>query len=836
MESFVSDIRYGARMLWKNKGVSLVALISLAAGIGANSAIFSLANSILFRARPVAAPEELVELYSGHRGQPYQTSSYPSYLDFRERNEVFTGLAAYGIDQFRLGYANEVEQVWGEPVSGNYFDVLGVKMYRGRGFLAEEDQVPNRNPVVVVGYALWQRRFGSDPALMGKTVTVNNQPMTVVGIAPPQYSGMMRGLASEIWVPAMMKPALNPSGELALSRQSKWVTMVGRLKPGTTIEQARARFDLLSEQMRVAYPDEWRERREEYREPPREYFVSVLSERETRVHPQMRTAAYALVALLLVIVDLVLAIACMNLAGVLLARAVARRNEIGVRLALGAGRSRIIRQLLTESVLLSSIAGVAGIVLAVWTLNLVVAFMPPLPEGLRVAVDVRLDWRVVVYTVAFSTVTGVLFGLAPALHGTKSDVATILRDESAGSTTRQRTSRWRSSLVTAQVAFSLLLLIGAGLVLRSLEKVRPTRLGFDSNNFVVAPLSLDETRYDRAGTQRFYVDLAERIRAEPGVQDVSLVEGMPGGFLSRSRTSIEIEGYQPQPDEDMQIDAAVAGPGYFTNMKVPFVLGRDFDDRDREGAPCVAIVNEAFIARYLGGTSNAVGRHLGRNRPRKELCEIVGVIHDNAWQALQSEPRPFYSLALLQSDRRQITMLVHTAGDPSSLVGPVRRAIRALDAGMPVTDVQTLSQQFAVGLYPFRLLGFVVGACGMLALFLATIGIYGMVSYSVAQRQREVGIRIALGAMRGEIVRLVVRQAMLLVGYGLGAGLVLGFALTRALTSLPLDMPLLFGVSATDSLTFAGMTIVLSFVAFMACYVPARRAARVDPVVTLRSG
>jgi predicted permease len=836
MESLVSDLRYGARMLWKNKGVSLVALISLAAGIGANSAIFSLANSILFRPRPVVAPEELVELYSGHRGQPYQTSSYPSYLDFRERNEVFTGLAAYGIDQFRLGYASEVEQVWGESVSGNYFGVLGVPLFLGRGFLAEEDQVPNRNPVMIVGYALWQRRFGSDPALVGRTVTVNNQPMTVVGIAPPQYSGMMRGLASEIWVPAMMKPALDPSGELALSRQSKWVTMVGRLKPGTTIEQARARFDLLSEQMRAAYPDEWRERREEFREPAREYFVSVLSERETRVHPQMRTAAYALVALLLVIVDLVLAIACMNLAGVLLARAVARRKEIGVRLALGAGRTRIIRQLLTESVLLSSIAGVVGIVLSVWTLNLVVAFMPPLPEGLRVAVDVRLDWRVVVYSVVFSTVTGILFGPAPALHGTKSDVATILKDEPGGSTTRQRTSRWRSSLVTAQVAFSLLLLIGAGLVLRSLEKVRPTRLRFDSNNFVVAPLSLDETRYDRSGTQRFYVELAERIRAEPGVQDVSLVEGMPGGFLSRSRTSIEIEGYQPQPDEDMQIDAAVAGPGYFTNMKVPFVLGRDFDDRDREGTPCVAIVNEAFIARYLGGTSNAVGKHLGRNRPRKELCEIVGVIHDNAWQALQTEPRPFYSLALLQSDRKQITMLVHAVGDPSSLVGPVRRAIRALDTGMPVTDVQTLSQQFAVGLYPFRLLGFVVGACGMLALFLATIGIYGMVSYSVAQRQREVGIRLALGAMRGEIVRLVVRQAMLLVGYGLGAGLVLGFALTRALTSLPLDMPLLFGVSATDSLTFAGMTIGLLFVALMACYVPARRAARVDPVVTLRSG
>ena len=497
MGSLVSDLRYGARMLWKNKGITAVAVISLAAGIGANSAIFSVAYSILFRPRPVAAPEQLVELYSGHRGQPFQSSSYASYLDFRERNEVFSALAAYGLDQFRLGFSNDVEQVWGESVSGNYFDVLGIQLHQGRGFLDEEDQVPNRNPVVVIGYALWQRRFDSDPAMVGKAVTLNNVPMTVVGIAPPQHTGMMRGLAAELWVPAMMKPALEPSrGEHALGRRSKWVTMVGRLKPGATIDQARAQFDVLSAQMRAAYPDEWRERREEAGET-REYFVSVLPERQTRVHPQMRTAAYALVALLFVIVDLVLVIACMNLAAMLLARAVARRSEIGVRLALGAGRSRIIRQLLTESVLLSLIAGAAGIVLAMWTLNLLVAFMPPLPEGFRVAVDLSLDWRVVAYTTVFSTITGILFGLAPALHGTKADVSTILKDESTGSTSRQRTSRLRSSLVTTQVAFSLLLLIGAGLVLRSLEKVRPTRLGFDSNDFVVAPLSLDETAYNR---------------------------------------------------------------------------------------------------------------------------------------------------------------------------------------------------------------------------------------------------------------------------------------------------------------------------------------------------
>jgi len=836
LESLVNDVRYGARMLWKSKGITAIALISLATGIGANSAIFSVANSILLRPRPVAAPEEIVELYSGHRDHPYETSSYPSYLEFRERNEVFTGLAAYGIDQFRLGYANDVELTWGEVVSGNYFDVLGVPMFRGRAFLAEEDSVPNRNPVVVISYGLWQRRFNSDPAMVGRTVTLNNQPMTVVGIAPQSFTGMMGGVASELWAPAMMQPALDPiSGQYRIaSRLSKWVVMVGRLRHGITIEQARARFELLSEQMRAAYPDEWREAREG--EPTREYFVSVLTERETRVHPQMRVAAYALAALLLVIVDLVLVIACMNLAGMLLARAMARRSEIGVRLALGAGRSRIIRQLLTESVLLSSIAGVAGIVLAVWSLNLLVAFMPPLPEGLRVAVDPRLDWRVVAYTVVFSMFTGILFGLAPALHGTRADVASILKDEAAASTSKQRASRLRAWLVTAQVSFSLLLLIGAGLVLRSLEKVRPTRLGFDSTNFVVAPLSLDEARYDRSGTQRFYTDIAERVRAEPGVSDVSLVEAVPGGFMSRTRSSTEIEGYEPRPGEDMEIDFTIAGPGYFTAMKVPIILGRDFDDRDRDGAPCVAMVNEAFVGRYLGGTSQAVGKHLARFRPQREMCVIIGVIRDNAWQALEKEARPTYALPLLQLDRKRMTLVARTAGDPSNLVAPVRRAIRELDPAMPVTDVQTLNGYFSVALYPFRLLGFVVGACGILALFLATVGIYGVVAYSVAQRRREVGIRIALGAMRADILRLVVRQGMVLVAIGLGAGLVLALALTRALTSLPLDIPLLFGVTATDALTFAGTTVLLSLVALLACYLPARQAASTDPARTLRSG
>jgi predicted permease len=838
MDTLINDLRYAVKMLWKSKGVTVVAMISLAVGIGANSAIFSIVNSLLLRPRPVAAPEQLVELYSGDEEQPYHTTSYPSYLDFRERNEVFTGLAAYGIRQYKLGGANEVEQIWGEAVSGNYFDVLGVPPALGRTFLAEENEVPNRNPVVVISHDLWQRRFHSDPSLVGRTITLNDQQLTVIGVAAAQYTGMFRGMSCQLWVPAMITPALEPSrGDgLVTSRGSKWLILVGRLKPGVTIDQARARFDLLSKDMQAAHANEWIRRKGN---SVREQFVSVLAESETRVHPQMREAAYAVAALLFVIVNLVLLIACMNLASMLLVRAVARRAEIAVRLALGAARKRIIRQLLTESVLLSSIAGAAGILLAVWLLDLLLAFMPALPEGFRLALDLHLDWRVVVYTIAISTVTGLLFGLAPALQSSKADLSTILKDDSAMSTGRCRKSRLRMSLVVAQVAFSLLLLIGAGLVLRSLEKIRPTRLGFSSDNVVIAPLIMEEKEYDRRKTQEFYRSITERVAALPGVQNASLVENIPGNFMSGSRRGVEIEGYKPNPGESLHLDAVFAGPHYFTNMKVPFVQGRDFDERDQDGAPCVSIVNEVFAQRYFGGTGQSLGRHLIRDvgqKNEKQVCEVVGVIRDNYLHALQKDIPPFFALAVMQSDFRRMYLMVNTSNDPQGLVPSVRRTILDLDPKMPVTDVQTIGESFSFMLYPFRMLAAVMAACGLMALLLATIGIYGVVSYSVAQRTREVGIRMALGAMRGDILRLVVAQGMILVGYGLGLGLLLGFALTRVLTSsIFFETELLFGVSATDSLTFVGVTLLLALVALAACYVPALRATKVDPVEALRN-
>jgi len=831
------DAGYGLRMLRRNPAFATIAVLSLAVGIGANTAIFSIVNSVLLRARPVRQPDQLVELYTGEKQHPYETCSYPSYLEFRERNEVFTGLAAYTIEQFRLGDPSEVEQIWGETVSGNYFDVLGVQPAIGRSFRADEDVLPGKDPVVVISHALWRRRYNSDPNLVGRTITVNSQRLTVIGIAPPQYTGMLRGLSVEIWVPLAMVPALDPSkGEQMLtSRGNRWLMMIGRLRPGTTVEAATSRFDLLSRGMQASHPEEWRSVRPESG-AVRELFVSVLRERDTRIHPGMHLEVYAGIALLVVVVNLVMLIACMNLAGMLLARAVVRRREIAIRLAMGAGRWRLIRQLITESILLSLIAGLAGLLLTVWVLKLLGASLPSFPEGIRVALDLELDSSVLAYAFGFSVISGVLFGLAPALQSSRTDVSTVLKDDAAPVVGGYRRSRTRALLVIGQVAFSLLLLIGAGLVLRSLEKVRPTRLGFSTDDMLVAFLTQDLSSYDRHKSQEFYRRLSERISSLPGVQAVSLVDGMPGGLLGRSRRSTEIEGYQPAPGEDMQIDATFAGPHYFTNMKIPIVQGREFDERDREGEPCVAVVNEAFGHRYFARSGSPMGKHLVKFEAypveSKQSCEIVGIIRDNAWQSLDTEVRPFFFLASAQAYRLRMSLLVTTSGDPANYLKPVRAAVQELDPRMPVNDIQTLHGYFSATSYPFRLLGIAMAGCGAVALVLATIGIYGTVSYSVAQRTREVGIRMALGALRREIVGLVVGQGMRLVAWGLMLGLLLSIALTRVLAYSGFEV--LFGVEPTDALTFAGVTLLLGAVALLACCIPAIRATRVDPIDALR--
>ncbi len=826
------DLRYGARMLMKQPGFTLIAVLTLTLGIGANTAVFSIINAVVFRPRPVTQPERLVELYSGDAGS---SSAYQDFLIFRDQGEVFSGLAAYSLQTFKLGGAEEVEPVFGEVVSGNYFDVLGVKAFSGRTFLPEEDRTPGSHPVAVISHGLWRRRFGADPALIGKTITLNNQALTVIGVAPQQYTGMIRGLAAEVWVPVMMLPQLEPQNGMSLldSRGNSLFFIVGRLKPEATLERARARFDLISRQLREAYPEAWRQKRAESGQV-REKSVAILPESETRIPPPAHAAVYAFIAIVLTIINLVMLIACMNLANLLLARATARGKEIAVRLTLGANAWRIVRQLLTESLLLSAIAGAAGVLLAMWLMNALTASLPALPEGYRIALDLRLDWRVLLYTLAFSFLVGVLFGLAPALQASRPDVIAALKDGAEVFAGARRQSRLRNGLIVTQVALSVVLLAGAGLVSRSVRNLYPLNLGFDSLNMVVAPIALEERQYDRARSQDFYRRLAERTRALPGVWAVVFVDFLPGG-VGRARRYVKIEGYQPGPGEDMSLDANTIGPGYLTAMNIPITQGRDFDDRDRDGAPCVAVVNEALARRYFAA-GQALGKHLTKFREQQpnQFCEIVGVVKDDKFQSLQKEPRPWYAFALTQSHSTRMTMMVHTEGAPENLVFAVRRGIQSLDQTIPGAGVQTLNDKFRPLLYFYRLFGLLVGGCGLLAILLSVIGIYGLVAYAVSRRTREIGIRMALGADKQKILRLVMRQGVIMVSYGLSAGLLLALALMRVLTSSIFPIPILNGVSANDPLTFASIALLLIMVALLACYIPARRATKVDPMVSLR--
>lgn len=835
MYTLLQDLRYAARTLSKRPGFALIVIATLALGIGANTAVFSIVNAVLFRPRPVAQPEQLVELYVGDASHPYHTGSYQDFLIFRDQPEIFSDLAAYNVEQFKLGGAEDVEQVWGETVSGNYFKLLGVNAAVGRTFLPEEDQTPGTHPVAVISHGLWQRRFGADPSVIGRTITLNHQPLTVIGVAPPQYTGMIRGLAVEVWVPLMMVPRMSPQYGIAKldSRGNSWLFMVGRLRPGATLEQARARFHLISMQLREAYPEHWREK-EDGSNKVSEKFVTVLPESETRVHPQAHSGIYAAVALILVMINLVMLIACMNLAGLLLARALGRRREIAVRLALGARRGRIVRQLLTESVLLALAAGAAGTLLAMWLTNLLMALIPALPEGVRLSIDLRMDWRVLAYTFGFSFVVGVFFGLVPALQASRPDVVAALKEGSEVFAGGHAQSRLRNGLIVAQVALALLLLTCVGLSVRSLRNISPTRLGFESENLVVAPLALEQ-QYDRARSQEFYRRLAELTLASPGVRAVSFVDVVPGGLLGRRRSSVGIEGYAPSAGESMEIDSNTIGAGYLTAMNIPVVQGRDFDERDRDGAPCVAVVNESFERRYFPG-GRALGRRLMKfeSQSARPSCEIVGVVRDDRVQSLQKEPRPWFAFPLQQSHETRMVMLVYPAGAAEAVVPAVRRAVQSLDRNIPVSDVLTLNDTFKPFLFMYRLFGIVVGACGVLAVLLASMGIYGTVSYVVAQRTREIGIRLALGANGQDILGLMIRQGMVRVVYGLSLGLLLSLALTRVLASSTFGVELLYGVSVNDPLTYVLVSAVLLLVTSLACYIPARAATKVDPLVALR--
>ena len=813
METLWQDLRYSLRLLLKNPSFTAVAVLSLALGIGANTAIFSLINAVMLRSLPVEKPDELVMVLTGRAEGTNFNFSYPLYTDFRDQNNVFSGLMAHSPISVSLSDGQQTERIKGEIVSGNYFDVLGLKAGLGRTFAPEEDKTLGAYPVVILGYGLWQRRFGGDRSLIGKAIKINNQDFTVVGIAPNGFSGMNLGEVAEVWVPMMMQPQVATWLRNINNRGGSWLYMVGRLKPGLNAEQANARLDVLFQQLKQLNPR------------PADLRTVLRPGRQGQ--SGLPEAMSRPLKLLMGAVGLILLIACANIANLLLSRASVRRKEVAVRLALGASRGRLVRQLLTESIVLALVGGGAGLLLAYLTSGVLLAYIPTL-SATPVEMDASPDAKVLGFTLLLSLVTGMVCGLAPALQASRPDVVPALKDEMTMIGRGHRRFGLRNLLVIVQVAFSLILLIGAGLFLRTLQNLKGLDLGFTAKteNVLLMSVGLEPPRYDRNRGQEFYRLLTERLSATPGVRSVSWAS-VPPVNAGGSRTSMFIPGYQPGRDEDMELNFITVGLNYFSTLGIPLLRGRDFNSQDNATAARVVIINETMAHRYWPG-QDAVGRHINLGDEQGPSLEVIGVAKDGKYRAMREEPRPSFYLPLTQRHSPYMTLHLNTAGDPRELIATVRREVQAIDKELPVFDFKTLSDQIDAALARERMAATLCGLLGLLALVLAATGVYGVMAYAVSRRVREIGVRMALGAQPKDVLKLVLGDSLLTISIGVAFGLVAAFYATGALSSL------LFGVTATDPVTFVGIAVLLTAVAMLASYIPARRAMKVDPMIALR--
>jgi predicted permease len=797
-------------MIAKAPGFTLLATLALALGICANTTIFSFINGLILRPLTgVTDPDRLVAVFtSDYSSGLYGGSSYPDYVDLREQADVFESLAAFDQTVLNVSGESEAERLRGFVVTGNYFEVLGVRAQVGRTLQPSDDLRADAAPVVISD-GLWQRRFSADPAVVGKTLRLNDKLYTIVGVTQPSFRGLRLGLPPEFWL------STGPDFTGG-KRDDRGIQLIGRLKPGVTVARAQTQLTTIAARLAQAYPETNLGTIDRPNEPRPMTVVH-----ESRVGPEAEIAIKRVSLLLFAVVGLVLLIACANVANLLLARASARRREIAVRLALGASRRRLIRQLLTESFLLALLGGGAGLIATQWTVRLLPQFFPVNDVN---GLDLSVDWRVLVFTLGVSLLTGLLFGLAPALQATRLNLLPALKNEVSVYGQRRRRIALRDVLVIAQLAMSLVLLVSAGLFVRSLRQALTFDPGFTTDNLLSAAMETRGARLNEQQGQEFYRQALERAGSLPGVQSatLSMVVPLTGGG---NRRNITLEGYQRQPNEDTELNTNTIGLNYFTTMGIPIVAGRDFDKQDRDGSPLVVIVNEELARRYYGG--NAVGKRLqiGSNVPSRE---IVGVARTAKYRNLREPALPFIYIPFGQEYQSGMTLLVRTKGDPEDVVGALHNEMRALNKDVPLFSVQTMSERIGGQLAADRMIAVLLSVFGGGALLLAAIGIYGVMGYAVVQRTHEIGIRLALGAEQRDILKLIVRQGLVLIAIGAGIGLAVALAATQVLKSL------LFGVSATDPLTFTLVIVVLVGVALLACYLPARRATKIDPLEALR--
>jgi predicted permease len=818
MDSLLKDLRYALRVLAKSPGFAVVAILSLTLGIGVNSTIFTLAKAVFLQSIPVQNPSTLIVLYSTQQSPhgptlEYLPSSYLNARDIRERNDVFSGVSIVIPTGADLVISGKQTNVRVELVNANYFDVLGIRPAIGRSFLPDEDQAPGAHPVVILSYALWTRQFGADPKIIGRAVQVGQQDYSVVGVAPREFHDLPGFGSPDLWVPiAMHDQMLAGVGKQWFNeRAGRMVGMVGRLKPGFTFAQANASIQALDAHLVEEYPTDNKGRG-----------VEMLPMTQTTIPPQQRAIFVRAGALMMLIVGLVLLIACANVANLLLARASHRERELAVRLSLGASRSRLIRQLLTESLVLALAAGAFGIAFAYGGRNLVVSF---LPSQVAQRLDFTLDIRVLLFTLALAVAAMFLFGLAPALQATRPSRIQSLKDRSDAPSGSVHWYGLRGVLVMFQVTLSLITLVAAGLFIHSLSNAQHINPGFDVQNEALIALNTAAAHYPQAQAEQFYQQVAERVRALPMVTDAAITDAPPfsGGIeFTTFRQGVDFN----DPANGQLTPVISVQPGYFHTSGITLLRGRAFTDADDATGAMVAVVNRALADNFWPG-QNPIGQHLHFLKQTWDVT-VVGEVNTVKYQTLGEPPQPIVYFPLKQHFSPAVMLLVHTKGDPRAAMPTLRSAIQAVAPSLRLNFTTTVGERLQLSLTPPRIAAELLGGFGLLALLLAAIGTYGVMSYSVSQRTREIGVRMALGARPADVLLLVLRTGMWMVLVGLAAGFGISVLLARSMRSL------LYGIGSFDPQSFLATALLLMLVALVACGVPARRAAGVDPNVALR--
>ena len=817
MDTLWQDMRQGARMLVKNIGFTLTVALTLGLGIGANAAVFSIVNALILRPLAVSDPNNLYVLASVHEDNPDPHGvSFKDFEDYQSQTDVFSEIAAASFGFVGLSADNRAERITVANVTGNYFGMLGIAPAYGRLILPTEGKKFGADPVVVLGHSYWKKRFNGDPSVIGRVVHVSGKPFTIVGVVPATFLGTYALVEFDAYLPAAMLPTETAYRQQMDARDNHEMRVLGRLRQGLSRAQAEAGLDVVSRQLEQQYPD-----------TNRTVKVRLVPEHLARPEPGAAEQNPYVAGVFLLLVGLVLLVACVNVVNLLMVRAASRHRELAVRAALGAGRKRLVRQLLTESLLLAATGGLAGAAIGRWLSSMIARI--PFPADLPIRFDLSFDWRVFGYIAVIALGAGLLVGLLPALRASRTNLNDTLREGGRGMAEGSTSHRLRGLLVVSQVAVSLVLLVAAGLLVRSVGQAKSIDLGFDHSNVLNLSMDVSQQGVDDERGRAFYRDVEERVRALPGVQSVSYAYSVPFGYYN-SAEYVEAEGHPVEKDRRQPAASYnVVSPEYFGTLRIPITRGRGFTPQDDERSPWVAVVNQ-FMAERLWPGEDPIGKRFRPQGSNQQWFEVVGVTKDGKYNFIFEDKRMNYFLPLEQQYRAMRVIHVRTAGGPESLAAILQKEIRALNPHLPVYDVRTMTLMLhgGNGFFLLNMGALFGGTLGLLGLVLALVGIYGVVSYSASQRTQEIGVRMALGAQRTDILRLVVGQGLLLVAIGIAAGLGAAFGVSRLLGNM------LFGISSSDMTTFIAVPLILGGMALIASYIPALRATRIDPMTALR--